>query len=226
MSVVLLDNVLLLPAAPIEPTGVAGDLIASFEPWMTDDLYDYLNAVGSMFAAVEALSADAENGEGWSLALDPDLCPPEALPYLAQFVGERLPVGLAEPFQREWIKDEPNSVRGTVPSILRAAQRSLTGNRKVALLERGGVNDPDLVVVRTYASETPFPARVLHDLQDVMPADMTLDYRAIAGSTWGLVNANYASWGAVKADNATWADVARNERIAGVFRTFARPVPQ
>lgn len=131
---------------------VADDLVAAFAPWMTDDLEAYLRTIGEMFAEVEMYSDDSEEFEGWTILLDPDRCPVAALPYLAQFVGERLPKGLAEAAQRQWIKDAPNQRRGTVSSIVRAAARRLTGAQLVTVIERDG--GPDKLSVITYDKDT------------------------------------------------------------------------
>lgn len=201
------------------------DLSAALVPWMTPDLQVYLEAVSSMFDEVELYSADTDVFEGWSILLDPDRCPVEVLPYLAQYVGERLPAGLDEAGSREWIKDAPNQRRGTLISLVYAAQRSLTGQRTVALFERSGASggdDPDRLVVNTYTSETPDQAVVLRDLVGVVPADIVLVYVLLAGQTWASVNTTYATWAAVQAANATWENV-RSVRTG--YDTYTRPRP-
>ena len=119
---------------------VTEDLIAAFEPWLTDDLEAYLTSVGSMFAEVEEYAADTEDFEGWSLLFDPARCPASDLPYLAQFVGEVLPVGIGETATREWITDAPNQSRGTLLSVVAAAQRTLTGSRAVSIRSRDAID--------------------------------------------------------------------------------------
>src|SRR3954452_18712789 len=106
-----------------------------------------------MFTEVELYAIAEDDDQGWVILFDPDRCPAPALPYLAQYVGERLPVGLSEPLQREWIKDAPNQRRGTPMSIFLAAQRKLTGSRLVSMRERDG-GDPDKLTVVTYTAQT------------------------------------------------------------------------
>lgn len=185
---------------------LADDLVAAFEPWITTDLEDFLRALGSMFSEVELYAVD-ENDDmlGWSNLLDPDLCPVPALPYLAQYVGEQLPVGLTEAQQREWIKDAPNQRRGTVLGIVRAAQRTLTGTRLVAVNEREG--DEDHLGIVTYTDQTPNPEQVRADILSVMPADIVLNYSNLGGQSWSSVKTNFATWQDVKDHYATWADV-------------------
>jgi hypothetical protein len=196
----------------------ADDYVAAHEPWWTQELEDYLRAIASMFSEVELLAFDTEDGEGWTILFDPDRCPAKALPYLAQYVGERLPVGLGEDESREWIKDAPNQLRGTPYSIFHAAQRKLSGQRTVRLEERFG--DVDHLRVTTYDAETPDPAGTEADVRSVLPHDVILDFQTIVGQTWADVAAAYGTWADVAADNATWEDV-RTTIPGGSF--FERP---
>lgn len=170
-----------------------------------DPLRDYQRATGSMFAEVELYSEDTEDYEGWSILLDVNRCPREALPYLAQYVGERLPGGLTEEQERQWIRDAPNQVRGTVKSIVDAAQRYLTGGKTVTIIQRDG--GPDKLTVVTYTDQTPNSAQVLGELDKVVPADITLTYVVSAGQIWSQVVATDADWNNTMAESPTWADL-------------------
>lgn len=200
---------------------VAEDLVAAFEPWMTPDLNDYLTAVGGMFSEAELYALAGERG--WGTLLDPDEAPVPALPYLALYVGERLPVGLDEAGMREWIKDAPNQRRGTIEAIVRVAQRYLTGQRTVAVHERSGVgpNPEDYLTVQTYTSETPTAALTFADLRrDAVPADIVLTHNVMDGQSWQDVKTANATWAAVKAAYPTWED-ARTQMPG--FTVFTRP---
>jgi hypothetical protein len=202
---------------------VAEDLVAAFAPWMTPDLADYLTAIGGMFGEVELYAMADDDELGWSILLDPDAAPVQALPYLAQYVGERLPVGLDEAGMREWIKDAPNQRRGTVESIVRVAQRYLTGQRTVAVRERSGTgaNPEDYLTVQTYTTETPNPAVTFSDLRrDVVPADIVLTHNVMDGQAWADVKLTYPTWAAVKAAYATWESA--RVQMPG-FTVFTRP---
>lgn len=210
---------------------ITDDLKDAWLPWMTDDLGDYAEAIGSMWAETElyALDRELEDGTiipGWAVLLDPDLCPVPALPYLAMYVGEVLPVGISEPLAREWIKDAPNQRRGTNYAIFRAAQRSLEGQRHVIIRERdeegGGGDDPDRITVATFTSETPNPTQVEADVRSVMDMTLSLNYQVLDGETWNDVDAGYADWQAVKDGNDTWTQVAT--ALSGAT-SFARPRP-
>lgn len=193
-------------------------------PYMTPDLEDYLSACASMFFQVEEYAGLFDEENGWQVLLDPLLCPAPALPYLGQYIGERIPQGTSEADMRQWILDQPNMRRGTLISIVSAAQRSLTGTRMVSVRERSGAaaNPEDYLAVRTYTTETPDPAQVYADLIKVVPADIDLDYAAATGQTWGDVQTAYATWQAVADANATWDKVAG--ALAG-YTTVNRPRP-
>lgn len=199
------------------------DLVAAFEPWLTDDLSDYLAVIGEMFAEVELLSEDTLEHEGWSIILDPDRAPAKVLPYLAQYVGERLPVGISEADAREWIKDAPNMRRGTLESVVRVAQRRLTGQRTVQVLERqgaGGAHE-DKITVQTYVAETPDPAGTLADLRrDAIPADIVLTYNTAVGQTYADVAAAHATYALAAADYATYQE-ARSDTPG--YTIYTRP---
>jgi hypothetical protein len=205
---------------------ILDSLLDAWSPWMTDDLGDYADAISVMYADVELYAFDTvdpvtgDEIPGWAVLLDPDLCPAPALPYLAQYVGERLPVGISEPLAREWIKDNPNAIRGTVRSQFYAAQRKLTGTRLVSVMER--FPDVDHLTIVTYTSQTPDPAGTLRDLQDVVAFDTILVYETLDGQLWNHVKSNYATWADVKTHYATWADVAADLSGSSVF---SRPAP-
>lgn len=204
---------------------ITDELLAAFEPWMTSDLADYLTVVGDTFAQAESVvifDPDLLAGMGvdpdtinpdisYQFLLDPDLCPAFALPYLAQYPGERFPVTLTEAEQRQWIKDRPNSRRGTLASLTQAAARSLTGSKLVTIFERNdgtATEAPDDVTIITYTAETPDPARTVLDIMETFPLELTLHHQVVDGQTWNQVNEDYATWQDVKDHYATWRAVA------------------
>lgn len=150
--------------------------------------------------------SEDEEQPGWENLLDPDTCPAPALPYLAQYVGERLPLGLTVAQQRQWIKDAPNQRRGSVGSLVRAAQRALdpSTSQLVTVIERDG--DADTVTLITYAAQTPDQAAVLRELGTVFPLEMTLNYVVHAGETWSQVEVSHPTWNDIPA-GTTWADL-------------------
>lgn len=204
------------------------DFVARFEVWLTPDLETYLRAWAGMADELELYIADMfdeDTGEptyeGWTILFDPDRCPAPALPYLAQYVGEILPVGIPEPQAREWIKDAPKQLRGTPYAIFRAAQRRLTGTRLVSMLERDGTVDTLQVV--TYTDQTPNPNGTRQDLLDVVAADVILDYIVQAGQTYSAVKAGTATYDTLKAKYPTYAEM-RGAQAGQVNFTRPRPI--
>jgi len=199
------------------------DLVAALEPWLTPDLEDYVTNVAGMFSEVEEYAApvvgEDEDLDGWTLLLDPARCPADALPYLAQFVGERLPVGIAEAAGRAWIVDSPNQSRGSLLPVVYATQRSLTGGRAVTVVER----DPDFngITIITYASMTPYPSKVREDILSMLPAGLVLNYQIFDGQNWSSVDFTFAGWDAVDVAYADWSEMFSD---APTYQTFIRPL--
>jgi hypothetical protein len=201
-------------------TSVIGQrLIDALEPYMTEDLATYLDVVGGMLDEFQSYVNQYGEEDVWGPLLDIERCPVEGLPYLAQYLGERLPTGISEPAAREWIRDHAHMRRGTLEAIAHATQRSLTGTRTVQITERSGTgaNPEDYLSVVTYEQETPDPDAVLFDLRASVPADLNLNYQALPGQTWGAVNSTYATWQAVANANANWADVAGAQSGSSVW---------
>lgn len=171
-------------------TTFADDLIAAFEPWTTADLQEYLEALAVPFDQVQLLAFDTDDPEvydGWTLIMDPNRAPAYALPWLAQFVGERLPPGLEtsdEAAARQRVIDHPNQRRGTVESIRSVAQRHLTGSKQVAIYER--TPDEDTVTIQTLTAETGGNATLIfNELRaEAVPADIVLVYGPVTGLTY------------------------------------------
>jgi hypothetical protein len=132
--------------------------------------------------------------------LDPELCPEWALPWLAQFVGVRLPAGMAPDVARVVITDVAGFKRGTPAALTAAASFFLTGTRTVYFNERLA-NDPYRLGVITLAGETPDPAQVLAAILAQKPAGIVLSYSAIAGQTYRAVLTEVDSY---REARATW----------------------
>jgi len=113
----------------------------------------FVNGAGQMFDEVELLCRDSEDGIGWSIAVDVDRCPDDALNWLAQFVGVTIPDGLTEDDRRLRIKSTDGWKRGTPAALIAAPIPYLTGNKTVVLKERDGSAYRFTVI--TYRDETP-----------------------------------------------------------------------
>jgi len=173
-------------------------------------LAHYVAAIGGMIQDIADLSRAPS---AWGDLVDPDTAPPEALGWLAQMVGIRLPQRITADAARAIIKDEENFRRGTVQGIRQSIQRLLTGTKHVGIIERAG-NDPYAIVISTWTDETPNPAAVTALLSDdgpgaIIPAGITWTYSTTAGTllfgeleatgkTFGQVKTDYANFGVLK----------------------------
>ncbi len=128
------------------PLGFGARLSANLLPWLTSDLERYCEAIGVMFDPVlELVEEEGSDGEAgyvpaWGKLLNPELCPAEALPYLAQFVGVEIPAGTSESEARALLKGEAGLERGTLASIEGACARILGAGVSFAIEERTNAN--------------------------------------------------------------------------------------
>jgi hypothetical protein len=183
------------------------------QPWMTVDLFDYTNAIANMWAQCDVYLEDPDNDiVAWQALFDVDLAPFNGLPWLAQCVGERIPVGFNDAQARDWIKTSPKWSRGTPQGIVDAVKRVLTGAQVVQFAERmklDGTYDDDTIAVMTYASQTPDPNLVRNALRQNVPADIVWQYQETAHATWALVEAGMSSWTQLESTyGPTWANVS------------------
>jgi hypothetical protein len=153
---------------------------------------------GTLFEQVRSLVSDREDMQGWSVVFNVDECPPEALPYLAQFVGVHFEASLTVAQQREKIKERPAFARGTPGAILAAAKQRLTGTKYVFMEERFEGHAYRLLI-RTFSTHTPEPAATLNDILSQKPAGILLDYAAVAMKIYEAVRKEYKTYTALKA---------------------------
>jgi hypothetical protein len=187
------------PVPPgLTPQAFAADLYQALAPLTAQEPYNgfslliLCNAIGVMFQMVDDWVRDQPQGPGWSLLLDINRCPTEALGWLGQFVGVRIPGSLTDAQQRAWILSMIGFRRGTPAAMIAAVQATLTGTKTVTLVERDG--DPYALTVKTIAGETT-PATSAAILSQ-KPAGITLGTTGTGG---------VQTWGTLKTRNATWA---------------------
>jgi len=165
----------------------------------TTDLQTYLGALASMFQHMEDLSGDGANAEpGWSSIVDVNRCPSEGLPWLAQLVGARLPVGLTDAQQRAYINTKPGWGRGTPAAMLSALQATLTGGKTVIMRERDSAADATRpaygLTIITNTAETPNQAASLAAILSQKPAGIILAYNVLAGQDFQSLFTNNATF--------------------------------
>jgi hypothetical protein len=196
---------------------IALDWPGQLQPVLTSDLADYAAAIASMWGEVEMFIDGNSDSDtiGWQALFDVDLCPLIALPWLAQCVGERLPVGIDEASSRDWIKLNPRWLRGTEQAIVNAVKRLLTGPATVQFGTRqhvDGTVDVDCIAVLTYASQTPDQVAVQRALRDNVPADIIWEYACVDIAIWSLVEAGMASWTQLQTTyGPKWSNVAGSQ---------------
>jgi hypothetical protein len=156
---------------------------------------------------------------GWELILNVDDVPSKFLDWLAQVVG--IPVlsftNLSNPDKRAMIHDAPGWKRGTLQSMIKAAQFTLTGNKTVIVYERYDTNFPGQdrayhITFITYLSQTPDQAKTLAALIAAKPAGLQLTLLSRSGQIWQWLRDHYPPttqrlWSNAKADYADWEHV-------------------
>jgi hypothetical protein len=213
--------------APPPPSNLAPDTFAARLYAMLAPLaqYDYdnqwsllilCNAIGTAYQLIEDWVRDSADGPGWSLLLDLDRCPPEALPWLGQFVGVRLLPGASDADNRQRIGSTDGFKRGTLAALKGAAWNTLTGNRSVYVHERDGTptdvpNYAYHLTVVTYTSQTPNPAATQAALLAQKPGGLVLAYIVIDGQTYDQVVSRFATYADVRAAYATYGAMTADE---------------
>ena len=207
------------PPADLTPDAFAERLYASLAPLAEYDsevawaLLILCNAIGLQYELIEDWVRDTPAGDpGWSLLLDLNRCPPVALPWLAQFVGVRLPPRLTEAEQRAWIASTDGFKRGTRQALIGAAASTLTGAQRVVFRERNGnpADVPDYAYVLdvvTYDGDTPDPAATLRALLAQKPGGIVLNYAHHPGQDYQSVRDGNATYAALRARYASYAAV-------------------
>jgi hypothetical protein len=114
-------------------------------------LLTLIDSVGSQLDQTEQYTRDDAAHVGWGKLLDVAACPSIALPWLAQFAGVVVPVGVTDDQIRNLIQTQPNAKRGTPATITAVAQSFLSGTQRVDLLER--TPTPYSFRVRVYEGE-------------------------------------------------------------------------
>lgn len=177
----------------------AQEILDKLAPMLYGDsapLTAYVEGLSTPFQLIEDWASDTDTDTGWSLLLDVDRCPDEALPWLAQLVGVQLTQGLNAANQRLQIKTLANWKRGTPSAMAAAPGPYLTGTKTVIFRERydGSGNDaPYNVEVITLTAETPNSTIVEAAIRSKKPAGIILDYEVLTGQDLQHIKDTYAT---------------------------------
>jgi hypothetical protein len=216
-----------IPAPPAElaPDTFAGRLYDMLEPLAEQDpqagwsLLILCNAIGVPYQLVEDWVRDTPDGPGWSLLMDVDRCPSEALPWLAQFAGVRIPPAVVDDAERRaWIESTDGFNRGTRDALIGAAKATLTGAQRLIFRERDGAaygaTTPDYayhLTVYSYATETPDATATLNALLAQKPGGIVLHYTAATMQDYQNVKDTNATYAVVLATFDDYAALAMNQ---------------
>jgi hypothetical protein len=211
---------------PVPPSGLTPDTFAArlyemLQPLAQSDpsygwaLLILCNAIGTAYQSVEDWVRDTPDGPGWSLLLDVNRCPSEALGWLAQLVGVRLIPGASDAAHRERIQSTDGFRRGTRDALIGATVATLTGARTVYVTERDSTAPaPDnayYLTVQTYADQTPDQTKTLNAILAQKPAGIVLTYRVVTGQDYATVDSRFASYTALHGAYTSYHGVVVDE---------------
>lgn len=151
----------------------------------------YVTAIGVMFDRFEFVR-DTPQTVGYGSLLDVDRAAVESLGWLGMFSGVVTNTALPDGDQREQVDATEGFHRGTLDAITRAAQRHLTGSRRVTIFERNG-GDAYAVRVITYSSETPDPVQTVRDIVAAKPVGLIFTIDLLPGWIIQEMEAYYAA---------------------------------
>jgi hypothetical protein len=152
------------------------------------------------------LAADDGNKPGWRRAVSVDEAPAQLLPWLGQFNGTPLDASEPEEEQRRKIREARGSHRGTIRALLSDLTATLTGGKRVTLLEREG--SPFENIFRTLPGETPDVALAQSTLTDRQTKPLGTINTLIAGDSPLIDEGTLAIDEATgRIDTATLADI-------------------
>lgn len=196
-----------MSAPPLPTTGqILLDEIGPSFPGDDKRFYAFTILMGGVGTAMDDtydLVGDVTHGLGWSVLLDPDLCPLKYLPWLAQFAGVELPQGYTEAQARYLIAHPPAYRRGTISAIKDAVRATIHGTQHIVLMQRLG-GDPFAIGIVTLSSETPDATATRIAIENAVPWWINVTYDAVLPLFWRDVEIEFATWTALKAARATW----------------------
>lgn len=185
-----------------------------------DDQYGYAHAIlcetmAQPFLQVAELIDPPDPLPPWAPLFSVDLCPTWALPWLAQLVGVRLPVGLSETDQRTFIRSVSGNATGTVASIAAAVNSTLVSSSPpdpptVFIRERDGSAYRLEIVTQT--SETPDPANTLRVVQAVVPAGIVVSVTQVVGWDYQQLRTEGGTYAQLKTKYTTYENLSEHHQ--------------
>jgi hypothetical protein len=156
------------------------------------------------------LLREREGQKGWTVLFDPDECPVQFLPYLAQYTGVRPVPEMDEAQLRAeikaptgWRRGQPETIRVAVPRTLKPV-----ADEELMVIIRPRTLEVGEHFVRTLLSQTPDPERTHAIVREAVPAWEKLNYEAIDGVTFEDIAAGWEDFDALAGAFATFKDLA------------------
>ena len=176
-------------------TSIAGQrLVEKLEPWMTEDLARYCQAVGARMIDPALELAEEQGTPGapgyvppYGAAFNPAIAPARAVTWLGQFAGVAVPSKVSTGEARSLIKEEAGLRRGTLSSIRAAVERNLSGAKSVIVNERTESNGAEYAywfTVVVNASEVVSKTALVEAVEAVKPAGVWWTLYEASGKLW------------------------------------------
>ncbi len=156
-------------------------------------------------AKIDDLIRDGDDRPGWSNAVDVDSAPAAYLPWIGQMAGVTVDESLSADDQRDQVKQVAGFRRGTVASLVAAAQPYLTGSKAVVVEERD--TSAYHFTVATFASETLDAVAVEKALRAEKPAGLVMSYVVRTGLTYDQLAASGKTYDELTAEFPTSDDM-------------------
>lgn len=179
--------------------------------------YAFGNLAEAMMRMYQDLASivdpDIEDLSPWQVLFDVDLCPYWALPWLAQCVGVRLPVGLEDAEARQAIKELSFEKVGTPTYVENMIKLYLDDPKTVYFRERD-TGDAYRLEIVTVNDQTPDPALIqqIIDSGHVIPAGIIVNYRTVDGWDYQQMTVEGGPYSALPARFDNYGNMSLNDR--------------
>lgn len=180
----------------------------------TDDdgtLASFLTGVGTAVAPaiqIADLTDPDTSVTGTAEIANPAAAPRPWLPWLAYLVGIDL-TGIPDAETRDAIADASTlQRRGSVRSIIRATQRTLTGSKSCRVYWNLSGVDPYLLTVVTLTAQTADSGATLAAAWTEKPAGVDLELQVVTGATYDELAAAYVDYDELAATFADYDEAA------------------
>jgi hypothetical protein len=187
-----------------------------------DEQYGWAHAIlcealAKSYEQIAELIDPPEPYPPWGPLFDINVCPGWALPFLAQAVGIRLPVGMDDAMARQVILEAAGHNVGKVSAIKAVLQHALVSQNPPApptvwFRERDG--SAYRLEIVTLAAETPDPAAVETALEASIPGGLAWSFRYIDAWDYQAMTSEGGTYAEQSAMYSTYSDL-REHKTSG-----------